>query len=579
MQSEKQIIILKFGSSVLRSENDLPTAVHEIYRWWREGFQVVAVVSAFGNTTDELTRRAHSVCDQPNDELVAALLATGEAASSALLGLALSRSGIRATVLDAEQAGFATDGPVLDANLTSIDTANVLEALRNGVVVLPGFVGKGRAGKTTLLGRGGSDLTALFIAQRLGASCRLVKDVDGLYTSDPNSPSGPLAARFIRVSYATAARVGGAVVQLKAIDFAERHRLRFTVSSVGSNPATEIGPYADSIALPDGPIQPLRVALLGCGTVGGGVYQRLAALPAIFNVVGVGTRNVEHAIQAGVPARLITIRLEALIAEPVDVVIELLGGEEPARTHISRALRLGRHVVTANKSLLANDVTTLQRLASNNGVALKYSAAIGGVLPALETISRARKLAVAPLHSISGVLNGTTNFILDQLADGATLSDAVSTAQKNGYAERDAQLDLNGTDAAQKLILLARAAFDVDLPLNSIEIQGIQNLNTNQVRAARKNGRITRLVAECRRETHGLAATVSPIELPFDHPLALVGGVENRLIIQSQTGRSWDICGGGAGRWPTTEAVMADLFDLWRESTINAAEEEQECVA
>ena len=128
MQSEKRIIVLKFGSSVLRSENDLPTAVHEIYRWWREGFQVVAVVSAFGNTTDELTQRAHSVCDQPNDELVAALLATGEAASSALLGLALNRSGIRATVLDAEQAGLATDGPVLDANLTSIDTASVLES-------------------------------------------------------------------------------------------------------------------------------------------------------------------------------------------------------------------------------------------------------------------------------------------------------------------------------------------------------------------------------------------------------------------------------------------------------------------
>ena len=249
MQSEKRIIVLKFGSSVLRSESDLPTAVHEIYRWWREGFQVVAVVSAFGNTTDELTQRAHEVCDQPNDEMVAALLATGEAASSALLGLALNRSGIRATVFDAQQAGLATDGPVLDANLTSIDTARVLEALRNGVVVLPGFVGRDKSGKTTLLGRGGSDLTALFIAQRLGAVCRLIKDVDGLYTSDPNSVTGPSAARFGRVSYATAARVGGAVVQLKAIDFAEQHRLRFTVSSAGSSRATEIGSCADFVAL------------------------------------------------------------------------------------------------------------------------------------------------------------------------------------------------------------------------------------------------------------------------------------------------------------------------------------------
>ena len=567
-----QITVLKFGSSVLQSESDLPTAVHEIYRWWREGFQVVAVVSAFGNTTDDLTQRAHEVCDSPNDELVAALLATGEAASSALLGLALNRSGIQATVLDAQQAGLATGGPVLDANLTSINSASVLEALRNGVVVLPGFVGRSSGGKTTLLGRGGSDLTALFIAHRLGAACRLIKDVEGLYTSDPNSTTGPSAARFGRVSYATAARVGGAVVQLKAINFAEQHRLRFVVSSAGSNRVTEIGPYTDSVALSDPQVRPLRVAFLGCGTVGGGVYQRLAALPELFDVVGVGARNIH---QADVPLKLFTTHLEELIAEPVDVVIELLGGDEPARTVISKSLRLGRHVVTANKSLLARDIATLQRLASHSGVALKYSAAVGGVLPALETVNRARN--IAPLNSISGVLNGTTNFILDQLAKGTELANAVSAAQKSGYAERDSQLDLNGTDAAQKLILLARAAFDVDLPLNSIEKRGIQDLNAKQVRDARKNGRITRLVAECRRESHGFAAKVFPADLPFDHPLARVNGVENRLIIQSQTGRSWDVYGSGAGRWPTTEAVIGDLLDLWRESVAN--EKEQECVA
>jgi homoserine dehydrogenase len=364
MQSEKRIIVLKFGSSVLRSESDLPVAVHEIYRWWREGFQVVAVVSAFGNTTDELTQRAYEVCDQPNDELVAALLATCEAASSALLGLALNRSGIQTTVLDAQQAGLITDGPVLDANLTSIDTARVLDALRNGIVVLPGFVGRDKSGKTTLLGRGGSDLTALFIAQRLGAVSRLIKDVDGLYTSDPNSVTGTAAARFGRVSYATAARIGGAVVQLKAIDFAEQHRLRIIVSSAGSSRATEIGPYADSVALSGPPVRPLRVVLLGCGTVGGGVYQRLAALPKIFNIVGVGAQNLEH---AGVPIKLITTHLEELIAEPADVVIELLGGDEPARTLTAKALRLGRHVVTANKSLLAKDAATLQQRASSSG--------------------------------------------------------------------------------------------------------------------------------------------------------------------------------------------------------------------
>jgi homoserine dehydrogenase len=499
-------------------------------------------------------------------------LATGEAASSALMGLALNRAGIPATVLDATQAGLTTDGPVLDSDLTSVDTSGVLEALRDGVVVLPGFVGRDRSGKTTLLGRGGSDLTALFLAQRLGAGCRLIKDVDGLYTSDPNASSGPSAARFVRVSYATAGRVGGAVVQLKAIDFAERHRLRFTVSSVGSDRASEIGPYADLVALSDAAVKPLRVALLGCGTVGGGVYQCLAAFPEIFDVVGVGTRNVEHAIRADVPIRLITTRLAELIAEPVDVVIELLGGEDPARTLISKALQIGNHVVTANKALLANDLATLQNLAANSGGTIRYSAAVGGVMPALETVSRAR--SVAPLHSISGVLNGTTNFILDQLANGSDLSDAVSAAQKNGYAERDPQADLSGTDVVQKLILLAHAAFDVRL--SSIQKQGIENLNPKQIGEAKSNGRVTRLVGECRREAHGVVATVSPVELSPDDPLANVKGVENRLIVRSQNGRKWEVSGRGAGRWPTTEAVMSDLFDLWRESTIAV---EQECVA
>ena len=555
MHTDKQIVVLKFGSSVLRDENDLPSAVHEIYRWRREGFQVVAVVSAFGDTTNELTRRAHSVCDQPTDALVAQLLATGEATSSALLGLALSRSGIPACVLDAEQAGLVTDGPTLDADLVSVNTATLVESLRNDVVVLPGFIGKGRSGRTTLLGRGGSDLTALFIGQRLGGVCRLIKDVDGLYTSDPNA--GPSAARFVRVSYATAGRIGGAVVQRKAIDFAERHRLKFTVASLAASRATAVGPYADSIALTDDKTRPLRVTLLGCGTVGGGVYQRLASLPEFFKIVAVGTRN--------------TTSFEALLEDPVDVVVELLGGEEPARTLISKALRFGQHVVTANKALLATDVANLQKLAALNDVTLKYSAAVGGVLPALETISQAR--GSGPLHSISGVLNGTTNFILDQLADGHSLADAVSTAKQNGYAERDPRLDLDGTDAAQKLILLARAAFDVDLPLSSIDKRGLEEVKL------KTNGRVTRLVAECRRETDGFVATVSPLDLPPDHPLARVSGVENRLLIQSQTGKRWEISGHGAGRWPTTEAVMADLFDLRRELIRNETAEERECVA
>ena len=203
MKTENRIIVLKFGSSVLRNADDLPTAVHEIYRWWRDGFQVVAVVSAFGNTTDELMQRAHAVCDQPDDGLVAELLATGEAASSVLLGLALNRSGIPATVLDAEQAGLSTDGPILDANLTSVNTNSILNQLKKSVVVLPGFVGKNQSGKTTLLGRGGSDLTALFLAQRLGGTVGSSRMLTG-YTQAIPTIFWTIGSAFSRVSYVTA---------------------------------------------------------------------------------------------------------------------------------------------------------------------------------------------------------------------------------------------------------------------------------------------------------------------------------------------------------------------------------------
>jgi len=244
--SERKVVVLKFGSSVLRTVQDLPAAVNEIYEWWLQDYQVVAVVSAFGNTTDQLTQCALTVCEQPSPGLLAALLATGETSSSALLGLALQQAGVPATVLNPEQAGLQTVGPVLDAELIGLDKPRLVTALQKGVVVLPGFVGR-EEGETTLLGRGGSDLTALFVAQQLEGHCSLVKDVDGLYTSDPNNETGNSARRFVQVSYATARKVGGSVVQIKAIDFAERYGLTFTVSSVGSDLSTEVGPCRDAI--------------------------------------------------------------------------------------------------------------------------------------------------------------------------------------------------------------------------------------------------------------------------------------------------------------------------------------------
>jgi homoserine dehydrogenase len=578
MYNQDQIIVLKFGSSVLRDERDLPRAVHEIYRWWRDGFQVVAVVSAFGDTTDQLLRRAEGVSPEPERSSLATLLATGEAASSALLGLALGRTGIPARVLDPVQAGLRTVGANLEADLVSADSARLRAELRRGIVVLPGFVGRSESGDTTLLGRGGSDLSALFLAQRLDAECVLVKDVDGLYTSDP-ALTTVHASRFAAVSYETAARLGGQVVQQKAVRFAQEHRLRFVLTSFGADARTEVGPFADRLEIAQTPSEPLRVALLGCGTVGGGVYERLSSLPELFTLTGVGTRTSDRARAVGVPEQLLTSDLEMLVNQPCDVVIELIGGTRRAAALIESALRRGRSVVSGNKALLAAHGQELELLAADHGARLCYSAAVGGVLPALETLKRAK--AVGPLQSFSGVLNGTCNFILDRLTAGETMTAAVSAAQRAGLAEAHPKFDLSGIDAAEKLVLLARAAFAAELPLELITRKGIEDMNAEKLQRAREQGQIIRLVAECRLTSYGPKGNVAPIALPFDHPLADVTGADNRLLIEPQMGPTWIVSGRGAGRWPTAEAVMADLFDIRRKAQAAEAESEdrEECVA
>src|SRR5262245_37207273 len=280
-------IVLKFGSSVLRNEDDLPCAVHEIYRWWRDGAQVIVVVSAFGDTTDQLMRQAEKVCDNPDKSVLPSLLATGEATASALLTLALRKVGITTRLFDEVQAKLRTVGGGIDAIPIAVDTARLLSESRRAVVVLPGFVGRDEAGERTLLGRGGSDLTALFLAHQLKADCVLVKDVDGLYTSDPFCGT-VRASRFAQVGYESAIRFGGGVVQAKAVRFAAAHKLRFSITSIGAQSVTEVGPFADLLDGSGFNAEPLRVALLGCGAVGGGVFQRLAALPELFRVTGVG---------------------------------------------------------------------------------------------------------------------------------------------------------------------------------------------------------------------------------------------------------------------------------------------------
>lgn len=554
------LTVLKFGSSVLRSDADFPRAVHEIYRWVRAGHRVIAVVSAMQNTTDELLNRAKSMGG--GDHGVAALLATGEATSTALLWLALARAGVPALALDEVRLGLRTRGPILDSEPCALDTRSVLCGLEKvPVVVAPGFVGRQQDGAISLLGRGGSDLSAIFLAQEVQAeSCRLIKDVDGIFECDP--ARGALSPRRYRtMTWAEAARVGHGVVQRKALDFAERHRRFFEVAALNSEQPSLICDQRASFYGSTQEFGKLRVGLLGAGTVGLGVYRTLSARPESFEITRIAVRRLHR--EDGTPAILLTQDPWDVINSDCELVIELIGGLSPARELIAAALRAGKTVITANKRVVAHHGKQLHRIAAENGVQLLFSAAVGGAVPMLEQVRRiAARHKIRALH---GVVNGTTNFVLDRLAEGLSRDEAIQAAQQLGLAEQNPTTDLNGSDAVHKLTLLAQTAFGRWLDPGEIECTGIENFTADSVRQAADSGHSIRLVASLQGNPDGVRAYVRPQQLDRNHIFAKTINEENCLEIHPEDDEVVYVHGKGAGRWPATESVVADVFDVCRE--------------
>jgi homoserine dehydrogenase len=225
------ITVLKFGSSVLTGEEDLPRAAAEVARTLARGERAVAVVSAFGKTTEALLSRAARLAPQPEGSALAALLATGERTSAALLAIALAERGVPCALADPERIALRADGPHLDADPLDVDTRVLRDLLAaHPAVIVPGFFARRSDAEVATLGRGGSDLTALFLAERLGARCVLVKDVDGVYDGDPGDARRS-PARFATLSYGDALRLSARVVQEKALRFAAERKLPFVVGA------------------------------------------------------------------------------------------------------------------------------------------------------------------------------------------------------------------------------------------------------------------------------------------------------------------------------------------------------------
>ena len=440
------ITVLKFGGSTLRGPRDLVRAVHAIYAEVRRGRRVVAVTSAFHGRTDALEeslRLLDAERGRPSSRRTrAALLATGEAETVHLLRTALDRSGVAAVSAEVRDVGpfVAPDGE----DVTRVDAAAIRALLEaHDVVCLPGFVAAEDTAERApaLLGRGGSDLTAVAVGAALGADVVLVKDVEGLYTGDPAAPrpaGSPPPARLRAIDFEGARALGGDVLQLRAIDAAERLRCGFDVvgpGHVAGARGTRVGAPRALARREPTPPPPLRVALLGLGHVGKRVFDELSASPARFSITGVLVSGLERPAERPHAARpLLTDDIGEVLEGRPDVVIELLAGAEPAAGHIERSLAAGCHVVTANKAALAGNAARLDRAARRAGVLLRASAAVGGAMPALEAVRRARRDAHDPLVSIEGVLNGTTNAILERLERGESFDDALRAAQADGLA-------------------------------------------------------------------------------------------------------------------------------------------------
>ncbi len=543
------VVVLKFGSSVLDPRDGLADCVQEVYREVRAGRRVVAVVSAFPGVTDRLIASAEHAFERPDSILLARYVATGETASAAFLGLALEKAGIPARVVEPGEVGLRAHGPHLDAEPAGLDAAAVDTLLEEAsVLVLPGFYGVDAEDRIALFGRGGSDLTAIFVAERLGAECRLLKDVAALHPHDP-SVEGPSSVVYRHASWDDALRVGGKLVQPKALRFAREHGVEFSVAAPLGEFRTEIGGGRSVLVPHPKAPEPVRVILLGLGTVGQGVYKRIAARPDRYRVVGVAVRNLAKPRDVRVAEGLLTDDAWALLERPADVVVELIGGRDTAHALIRAALEKGCHVVTANKDVISHHGAALEAIARENGVRLECSASVGGAVPVLEA-SR------GPWRRIEGVVNGTCNFVLDRVAEGQTFDAAVAKAKELGFAEEDPRLDLSGGDSAHKLAVLARRAFGADLVPEEIPCVGIEGLG------APPAGHVWKLLATCTRKPDGVCAEVRPVALPAEHPLAGARNEENRVLFLADRGAPLLLRGKGAGRWPTTVSVVADLEDV-----------------
>ncbi len=319
--------------------------------------------------------------------------------------------------------------------------------------------------------------------------------------------------------------------------------------------------------------RPLKVALLGCGVVGSEVARIMtthaddltARIGAPVELVGVAVRQPSK-VRAGIDPALITTDATALVKRgDIDVVIEVIGGIEPARALITAAFEHGASVVSANKALLAEDGAALHAAAEEHGRDLYYEAAVAGAIPLVRPLRES--LAGDKVNRVLGIVNGTTNFILDKMdSSGAGYSEALDEATALGYAEADPTADVEGFDAAAKAAILAGIAFHTRVRIGDVHREGLTEVTAADIASAKRMGCTVKLLAICERAADGRSVTarVHPAMIPLTHPLASVREAYNAVFVEAEAAGQLMFYGPGAGGSPTASAVLGDLVAVCR---------------
>lgn len=317
----------------------------------------------------------------------------------------------------------------------------------------------------------------------------------------------------------------------------------------------------------------IQIGLLGCGTVGSGVVKLLEKNASTIAqrsgdeivIRRVMERDVDKCLALGVDPQRITSNFQDIVDDPeIDIVVELMGGIEPASDFILQAMRNGKHVVTANKDMIAVKGKELFETAEEHQVDFYFEASVGGGIPIVYPLKQS--LAGNQIQQVIGILNGTTNYILTKMSrEGLDYNQVLEEAQALGYAEADPTADVSGLDAARKIAILSSIAFNSRVTLNDVYVEGITGITAEDIRYARELGYVIKLLAIAKEDESGrIQIRVHPAFLPVNHPLAAVNDVFNAVFVQGDAVGEIMHFGRGAGQMPTASAVVGDIIEIVR---------------